>query len=54
MEILIAIAIGYALTDRTLVDEGEFIGLDNFVYLWENSIYRQTLRNTFIFTAGSV
>ena len=47
-------AIGYALSDRTLADPGVFIGLENFELLWENQIYRQTLRNTFIFTAGSV
>lgn len=48
------VAIGYALTDRTLADEGVFIGLDNFWNLFESQIYRQTLRNTFIFTAGAV
>lgn len=47
-------AIGYALSDRTLADPGVFVGLENFELLWENQIYRQTLRNTFIFTAGSV
>ncbi len=49
-----AVAIGYALSDRTLADPGVFVGLDNFVDLFDNQIYRQTLRNTFIFTAGSV
>lgn len=49
-----AVAIGYALSDRTLADAGEFVGLENFVNLFDNQIYRQTLRNTFIFTAGSV
>ncbi len=48
------VAIGYALSDRTLADEGSFVGLDNFFELFDNQIYRQTLRNTFIFTAGSV
>jgi multiple sugar transport system permease protein len=48
------VAIGYALSDRTLADPGVFVGLENFVLLWESSIYRQTVRNTFIFTAGSV
>ena len=49
-----AVAIGYALSDRTLADPGVFVGLDNFVELFDNQIYLQTLRNTFIFTAGSV
>lgn len=48
------VAIGYALSDRTLADPGVFVGLDNFIDLFDNQIYRQTLRNTFIFTAGSV
>ena len=48
------VAIGYALSDRTLGDEGQFVGLDNFVDLFDNQIYLQTLRNTCIFTAGSV
>ncbi len=49
-----SVAIGYALSDRTLADPGVFVGLDNFVELFDNQIYLQTLRNTFIFTAGSV
>ena len=49
-----AIAVGYALSDRTLADPGEFVGLENFINLFDNQIYRQTLRNTFLFTAGSV
>ena len=48
------VAIGYALSDRTLADPGVFVGLDNFIDLFDNQIYRQTLRNTVIFTAGSV
>jgi multiple sugar transport system permease protein len=49
-----AVAIGYALTDRTIADPGVFVGLDNFVYLWESQIYRRTVRNTCLFTLGSV
>jgi multiple sugar transport system permease protein len=49
-----AVAVGYALSDRTLSDAGEFVGLDNFISLADNQIYRQALRNTFVFTAGSV
>jgi multiple sugar transport system permease protein len=47
-------AVGYALSDRTLADEGMFIGLDNFRNLLDDDIYLQTLRNTVIFTIGSV
>ncbi len=48
------VAIGYALSNRTLADAGEFVGLDNFIDLFDDDIYLQTLRNTFVFTAGSV
>jgi multiple sugar transport system permease protein len=47
-------AVGYALSDRTLADEGVFIGLDNFRNLLDSQIYLQTLRNTFLFTFGAV
>ncbi len=49
-----AIAVGYALSDRTLADNGRFVGLDNFVTLFHDEIYLQTLRNTFVYTIGSV
>jgi multiple sugar transport system permease protein len=49
-----AVAIGYALSDRTIADPGEFVGLENFFNLWESQIYRRTLRNTCLFTIGSV
>ena len=49
-----AVAVGYALSDRTLADEGVFVGLDNFRTLLESQIYRQTLRNTLLFTVGAV
>lgn len=48
------VAIGYALTDRTLADPGSFVGLGNFENLWQDDIYRQTLRNTVLYTVGSV
>lgn len=49
-----AVAIGYALSDRTIADPGVFVGFDNFIYLWESQIYRRTVRNTCLFTLGSV
>jgi multiple sugar transport system permease protein len=48
------VAVGYALSDRTLADEGVFVGLGNFRNLIESQIYRQTLRNTVLFTLGAV
>jgi multiple sugar transport system permease protein len=49
-----SVAIGYALSDRTLADAGSFVGLQNFENLWQDDIYRQTLRNTTLYTIGSV
>jgi multiple sugar transport system permease protein len=50
----LVVAVSYALSDRTMADEGVFVGLDNFFDLWDDQIYRQTVRNTLIFTAASV
>ncbi|HEX3350758.1 MAG TPA: sugar ABC transporter permease, partial [Acetobacteraceae bacterium] len=49
-----SVAVGYALSDRTLADAGSFVGLQNFENLWQDDIYRQTLRNTTLYTIGSV
>jgi multiple sugar transport system permease protein len=48
------VAIGYALSDRTLADDGHFIGLGNFENLLQDQIYLQTVRNTTLYTIGSV
>lgn len=48
------VAIGYAVSDKTLADDGVFVGLDNFWNLLDSQIYRQTLGNTFLFTIGAV
>jgi multiple sugar transport system permease protein len=48
------VAVSYALSDRTLADPGVFVGMGNFENLWGSQIYRQTLRNTFLFTGGAV
>ncbi len=50
----LVVAVSYALSDRTMADEGVFVGLDNFFDLWQDQIYRQTVRNTLIFTVASV
>ena len=36
----LAVAIGYALSDRTIADPGEFTGLENFFNLFSDQIYR--------------
>ncbi|MDP8924919.1 MAG: sugar ABC transporter permease [Chloroflexota bacterium] len=46
-------AIQLSLMDRTLGNEGKFVGFDTILGLWNNSIYRQALRNTIIFTIGA-
>ncbi len=48
------VAVRYALTRRPIADQGVFLGFENFVYLWESQIYRRTVRNTCLFTLGSV
>ena len=49
-----SVAVYSALTDQTLAEAGRFIGFGNFVNLWDDQIYRQSLRNTLVFTVGSV
>ena len=49
-----SVAVYSALTDQTLAESGRFIGFGNFVNLWDDQIYRQSLRNTLVFTVGSV
>ena len=36
-----------------MAEPGRFVGLANFRNLWDNQIYRQTLRNTIVFTVGA-
>lgn len=47
------LALLLSLTDKTIGAPAHFIGLQNFAQLWRDPIYRQTVRNTFVFTAGS-
>jgi multiple sugar transport system permease protein len=48
-----AMAVGYALSDRTLAEPGRFVGLANVRHLWQDQIYRQTLGNTIVYTVGA-
>lgn len=44
-----------SLTDKMLgFSRYDFIGLDNYRYLWTDSIFQQTLRNTAIYGIGTV
>ncbi len=47
------IAVGMALSDRTIGSAGHFIGLTNFQNLLKDPIYVQTLHNTLIYTGGA-
>jgi multiple sugar transport system permease protein len=46
-------AVQLSLMDRTIGGEGQFVGLATITGLWDNAVYRQTVRNTLIFTAGA-
>ena len=48
-----AVAVQFALSDRTLAEPGRFVGLANVWNLWDNQIYRQTLWNTVVYTIGA-
>jgi multiple sugar transport system permease protein len=47
------IAVSMAMTDRTIGNPGKFIGLTNIQRLLQDSIYRQAVHNTVIYTAGA-
>ncbi len=46
----------FSFTDTSLSDlkGGQFVGIDNFFYLFEDSTWRQSFKNTVIFAAISV
>jgi multiple sugar transport system permease protein len=41
-------------TTRSIGREVRFVGLDNYIRLWQDPFYRQAVLNTFVFTAGSI
>jgi multiple sugar transport system permease protein len=46
-------ALQLSLMDKTIGAEGKFVGLQTIIGLWDSSLYRQSLRNTVIFTIGA-
>ncbi len=40
-----------SFSDTLIGREGAFVGLSNFVKLWQDSIFQRTTQNTFIYTA---
>src|SRR5262245_45740260 len=49
----LAYALQLSLMDKTIGADGKFVGLQTIIGLWDSSLYRQTLRNTLIFTTGA-
>lgn len=49
----LAYALQLSLMDKTIGADGKFVGLQTIVGLWDSNLYRQTLRNTLLFTAGA-
>ena len=43
-------AIWYSLTSIEVGDPGEFVGLDNFVKAWDDSIFQTAFKNTVFYT----
>jgi len=41
------------LTDSVVGREGAFVGLSNFVKLWDDSIFRRAAQNTFVYTGAA-
>jgi multiple sugar transport system permease protein len=48
------LAVYISLTDRVLGEPGRFIGLGNFLKLLGDSLFRQTVWNSFVYTVGTV
>src|SRR5437870_2841650 len=48
------LALATSLTDKVIGGAPSFIGFKNYQTIWQNSIYQQAIRNTLIFTAGSI
>ena len=47
------LALALSFTDKEIGNPAHFVGLKNFAQLIQDSIYRQTVRNTLVYTIGS-
>jgi multiple sugar transport system permease protein len=47
-------AIYFALSNSFIGRPSEFVGLRNFIMLWESDSFRQTFQNAFVFTGAAV
>jgi multiple sugar transport system permease protein len=48
------LALYWALSNAFIGRPSEFIGIQNFVALWDSDAFRQTFQNSFVFTASAV
>lgn len=46
-------AVQLSFMDKTIGADGKFVGLQTILGLWDSNLYRQTLRNTIIFTVAA-
>ncbi|MBI2219197.1 MAG: sugar ABC transporter permease [Candidatus Rokubacteria bacterium] len=49
-----AMAIYFALSNAFIGRPSEFVGLRNFIALWQSDAFRQTFQNAFVFTGSAV
>jgi multiple sugar transport system permease protein len=47
-------ALYFALSNAFIGRPSQFIGIQNFVALWDSDAFRQTFQNSFVFTAAAV
>ncbi|MBI2001089.1 MAG: sugar ABC transporter permease [candidate division NC10 bacterium] len=48
------LAVSISLTDRVLGEPGKFVWLENFLKLLQDSLFRQTVWNSFVYTISTV
>jgi multiple sugar transport system permease protein len=49
-----AMAVYFALSNAFIGRPSHFVGLRNFINLWDNDAFRQTFQNAFVFTGAAV
>ena len=48
-----ALGVWLSLTDKLVGKPASFVGVENFVTLWDSQIFRRTVLNTFIYTVAA-
>src|SRR5262249_3712040 len=49
-----AMALYFAMSNAFIGRPSEFVGLRNFIKLWDSDVFRQTFQNAFVFTGIAV